>query len=147
MASASRGRSDRPRDGGRSSFTIESLSSGGPHGRTARVRQRRDFVRIQKHGIRVRTPAFTIAALPGRSTTRARLGCAVSRRVGNAVVRNRVRRLIKETFRRIAHRLGPIDFVVIAKPSAANLRGLDDLVSILVPALERADGKAQRVES
>lgn len=63
------------------------------------------------------------------------------------MVRNRVRRLIKETFRRIADRLGSIDFVVIAKPSAANVRGLDDLASILVPAFERADGKAQRVES
>lgn len=53
---------------------------------------------------------------------RARLGITVSRRVGNAVVRARVKRQIREWFRRNRDR-APIrrDIVVIARPTAASL--------------------------
>jgi ribonuclease P protein component len=72
--------------------------------------------------VRVHSSAFTIIAFPGEGEAAvARLGCAISRRVGNAVVRNRIRRLLKEIFRRRAKELPAVDFVVVAKPSAKTL--------------------------
>lgn len=53
-----------------------------------------------------------------------RLGVTVSRRVGAAVVRNRVKRHIREWFRRRCEILDPgVDVVVIARASAASLGG------------------------
>lgn len=52
----------------------------------------------------------------------ARLGVTVSSRVGSAVARNRVKRLVRELFRtRCPHRDGVNDVVVIAKPGAQEL--------------------------
>lgn len=49
----------------------------------------------------------------------ARLGLSVGKRVGNAVERNRVKRVLREEFSHIADDLPPgVDFVVIARPGA-----------------------------
>jgi len=49
-----------------------------------------------------------------------RLGITVSRRVGGAVVRNRVKRLVREFFRHCQHGIAPPqDILVIARPIAA----------------------------
>jgi ribonuclease P protein component len=64
---------------------------------------------------------FTLAQ-PAQHNGRARLGVTVSRRVGNAVVRNRVKRLVREVFRLNAAWFAPgRDYVVVARPSAAAL--------------------------
>lgn len=118
-------------------------SAPGKHPRQARVRHRREFLRIQRRGVRVHTPAFTVIALAGHEG-RARLGCAVSKRVGNAVLRTRVRRLLKEIFRRLARSLPPVDVVVVAKPPAAELakKGLVAMAQIVGPAIGNAAKKA-----
>lgn len=51
-----------------------------------------------------------------------RLGLTVSRRVGNAVVRNRLKRRVREWFRRARAELEPgLDLVVIARRGASEL--------------------------
>ena len=82
---------------------------------------------------------FTVfAAHPG--TASPRLGLAVGRRVGNAVVRNRIRRLLKEIFRHIAPELLPVDVVIVARPEAAGYadRRLKDLESRVLSLVRRA---------
>lgn len=48
-----------------------------------------------------------------------RLGLAIAKRVARrAVDRNRIRRIVRETFRKRRHSMRPVDFVVLAKPPA-----------------------------
>jgi len=75
---------------------------------------------VQKHGKRVHTASFVLVVRPGAGGTR--LGITVTRRVGGAVDRNRVKRLVREVFRR-NRGLFPADadVVVIARPGAEKL--------------------------
>jgi ribonuclease P protein component len=122
------------------------LDATGKFPRTARVRRRREFTRIQGEGVRVHTSAFTIVAARRSRDERARLGLTVSKRVGNAVVRNRVRRLVKEIFRRLAGDLSEVDLVVIAKPGAALVgrKGFDAVAAEIVPAIGDAIARVQK---
>ena len=61
----------------------------------------------------------------------ARLGLAISKRVSKrAVERNRIKRLLRESFRRVRHQLPPIDVMVMAREHAAGLPGPQLLAEI-----------------
>ena len=89
--------------------------------KSARVRTRRDFLAIQGGGRKLHTDSFLVFVAPGPSGGK-RLGITVSKRVGNAVVRNRVKRLVREIYRlrQAAFPVGA-DVVFVAKRSAAEL--------------------------
>ena len=75
-------------------------------------------------GRRHSSGAFVLLVRPTSGSGRARLGITASRKVGNAVVRNRVKRRIREWFRRGGQaQLWGLDVVVIARTSAARLAG------------------------
>lgn len=88
-----------------------------------RIRERRDFLRVSRDGVRSNSPSFVLLAAPRRNADQGehpRLGITASRRVGPAVVRSLVKRRIREWFRHHREDL-PLsrDIVVIARPSAA----------------------------
>ena len=83
-----------------------------------RLKSRSEFRRVMSKGKRRFTKHFIIYALETERQT-SRLGITVSRKVGNAVVRNRVKRCVRDVFRtRLQEILAPTDLVVIAKHGA-----------------------------
>jgi ribonuclease P protein component len=77
-----------------------------------------EFERVYRQGRRAGDNLFGVSALPN-SHSAARLGMSVSTRtVGNAVCRNRVRRIIREVFRARLPELPAMDFVVTSRPGA-----------------------------
>jgi ribonuclease P protein component len=87
-----------------------------------RVKKRPDFLRIQATRERVTTPHFVFLLAPSKGPGPARLGIVVTRKLGNAVQRNRVKRLVRECFR-LSPGLLPdgVDCVVIARDGAHDL--------------------------
>jgi ribonuclease P protein component len=65
-----------------------------------RLRRGSDFRRVLRAGWRLPGALFVLVAVKGEGQ-KTRLGLTVSRRVGPAAVRNRVRRLLRDSFRRI----------------------------------------------
>ncbi len=84
--------------------------------RSCRLTSRRQFLSVYTNGRRIGTPAFTLFGLPN-DLGHCRLGLTVPRRVGGAVRRNRVKRVLREAFRRNRWRLEPaLDLIVNAHP-------------------------------
>lgn len=80
-----------------------------------------DFGRLSKHGNRIDSDYFTIRYSPN-GLGKLRLGVTVGKRVGRAVVRNRVKRLVREHFR--LHKVlfsDGYDVNVIAKGGTSDL--------------------------
>lgn len=112
--------------------------------RRLRLQRRREFLRVQRSGAKHHTRFFLVfvapsmlrgrgpapvapgaasgeapAAKPGLPATR--LGVTVTRKVGKAVKRNRIKRLVREAFRREHHALpAGLDMVWVAKRDAVD---------------------------
>lgn len=93
--------------------------------RSVRIRGRNDFRRIFGRKLRASDRWITLYTDFGPAG-HARIGIAASQRLGNAVQRNRIKRLVREAFRRLRHELpAGTDWVVIPKPNSEPT--LDDL--------------------
>jgi len=87
----------------------------------ARLLKSADFHQVRQGGKRRHTPNFIVVVLH-RSNSLTRLGLTVSRKVGGAVQRNRVKRLVREYFRNHIEQLpAGVDISIIAKKGAAEL--------------------------
>jgi ribonuclease P protein component len=88
--------------------------------KTMRLRRRVDFLHVQPGGIKIHGRHVLALASP-RSTPAltGRLGITVTKKVGNAVVRNHVRRLLREWLRTHGWVPAGWDVVLVAKDSAA----------------------------
>ena len=106
--------------------------------KSARVKQRREFERIRAKGRRLSSGCLIANWLALPAENRSRLGVITSRKVGSAVVRNRARRLLRETFRRHQHDLAnPATIVLVARPSIAG-KGFETVERDYLAALRRA---------
>jgi ribonuclease P protein component len=91
--------------------------------KSERLLDRKDFVNLNRFGRRLRTAHFTVFVARNGLGRSSRLGITASKKVGGAVTRNRVKRLIREVYR-LHKGLFPAgcDIVVSARESAGDLR-------------------------
>jgi ribonuclease P protein component len=88
-------------------------------GKRTRLTDSPDFERVYRQGAAYRGKLFSVHAFPNEFGT-PRLGLSVSRRVGNAVMRNTVRRRLREVFYSALPEIpGNLDLVMSARPAAA----------------------------
>jgi ribonuclease P protein component len=112
--------------------------------RRHRLSRSRDFDAVYRQGKSVSTRALVLYWFE-RSDERdadPRVGIAVPRKVGPAVVRNRVKRQLREAWRTQLRRATPgRDYILLARPGlaeAAERNGLEWLSARVAEALERA---------
>lgn len=100
-----------------------------------RLLKRADFLRISGQGHKVHTANFIILwkESPGSAV---RVGITVSGKVGNAVTRNRLKRVIREFYRENKGLFAPVDYNIVARKSAASL-GYGEISQELGRALQR----------
>jgi len=114
------------------------MAPGAPGPAPGRLPNRRDFLRVQA-GRRVAMPGFVLQIAPApESVPAVRVGFTVSRKVGNAVVRNRVRRRLREVVRSVipAKARPDLDYVLVGRQAAVS-RDFAVLCEELVEALRR----------
>ena len=98
--------------------------------RESRLRRPGDFAALRTSSGRAGGRCFHLR-YRGNELGHARLGLAISKRVSKrAVERNRIKRLLRESFRRIRHQLPAIDMMVMAREQAAGMAGPDLLAEM-----------------
>jgi ribonuclease P protein component len=107
-----------------------------------RLSRSAEFERVYRHGRSVANRQLVLYTFPNASTERPRLGLSVSRKVGGAVQRNKVKRLLREAFAQAEGELicGQ-DVVVVARPPAGELAEREGLAGVDA-ALAELIGKA-----
>jgi ribonuclease P protein component len=117
-----------------------------PHARPrpgrGRLSRSGDFDRVFRRGRSHASRELVLYVFPREGDGPPRLGLSVSRKVGGAVQRNRVKRLLREAFAQEGEGLPPgTDAVIVARREARDLaesRGLDGVRGALAELIERA---------
>lgn len=115
--------------------------------RRGRLSRSAEFERAYRQGRSHANRHFVVYAFPrgGEDTEEWRLGLSVSRKVGGAVERNRVKRLLREAFAAEAQAVpAGHDVVVVARPPARELAEREGLAGVrgsLRELLEQAGGR------
>ena len=86
-------------------------------GKDRRVLRRAEYLQIYETGRRIAGRSFVLFLRPGTGDT-PRLGITITKKTGSSVVRNRLRRRIRELFRRTRPFAEPVDLVVNVRPGA-----------------------------
>ncbi len=110
--------------------------------RSGRLSRSAEFERVYRHGRSTANRQLVLYSFPNPSAERPRVGLSVSRKVGGAVQRNKVKRLLREAFARSEPGLrAGHDVVVVARPDALELAEREGLAG-LDAALTELLGKA-----
>jgi ribonuclease P protein component len=113
--------------------------------RRRRLSRSAEFERVYRQGRSKGNRFLVLYAFPREDTEAAdggpRLGLSVSRRVGGAVDRNRVKRVLREAFWAEAERLpAGSDYVVVARPDARDLAQREGTGGVRTALAELVDG-------
>jgi ribonuclease P protein component len=107
-------------------------------GRSARIKQGRDFSRIRQEGKRMTIGCLIANWRPSNEGMGSRLGVITSSRIGHAVARSRARRLLREAFRLHQHDLkAAVDLVLVARNSIVG-KGLAEVENDFLTMMQKA---------
>ena len=103
-----------------------------------RLRRRADYVTVQSEGQKLHgRHVLALARKRSEPLLAGRLGLTVTKKVGNAVIRNRIRRMLREWMRLHGWVPAGWDVVLVAKDSAARQLHPDDFASDLTRLLSQ----------
>jgi ribonuclease P protein component len=101
------------------------------------MKSKRDFARVYDKKLRA-GDGYLLVFAAENSLGRTRFGLSVSRKVGKAIVRTSVKRLLREAFRLSQHKLpSGLDLILIPQRQAAGAAGLTDYQNSLVELTRR----------
>ncbi len=101
-----------------------------------KIRKRREYQAVYEKGRRVHSKSFVILLMPNDEGT-TRFGITVSKKVGNAVRRNRIKRLLREYFRLNRDLFQDSTDVVVIARKGMSLLNYRDLSRELDAVLEK----------
>ncbi|MGI9356120.1 MAG: ribonuclease P protein component [Rhizobiaceae bacterium] len=109
--------------------------------KVSRLKRRADFHRA-RNGSRAHEKAFILQLIRSTDSNDLRVGYTVTKKVGNAVVRNRIKRRLREAIRQMRHpeELSGFDAVFIARREALDIP-FETLICDITSALEKAHKK------
>ena len=107
--------------------------------RSIRLKKRAEFLKVAAKGRKAPVSGMVLQALRRDDGDSARHGFTVTKKVGNSVVRNRVRRRLREVVRQIGRELplSGVDLVVIGRSATIN-RKFSSLLADYRKALKKA---------
>lgn len=114
-----------------------------------RIKDNKEFQEIFKKGKSYANRQFVVYIMPSEET-HFRIGLSVSKKVGNAVTRNRVKRYIRQTFLELKDDVKPANYIIIARIPAATLdfhetkKSLEHVLKIA--KVYRSSGKIKKTE-
>ena len=122
--------------------TISRMSARKTFPRSHRLSNRADFAAVYDAGVREARGPLLVYARPN-NLDHPRLGLSTSRKVGTAARRNRIRRLLRESFRQLQHDLpGAYDLLIVLRPHEP--LALADYRDLLMKTAAKLDAIWQR---
>jgi ribonuclease P protein component len=107
--------------------------------RRNRVKKNEEFQRVFKKGHSTANRQFVVYVLEKTDQEEFRLGLSVSKKIGNAVTRNQIKRYIKQSFLELDSQIKKgRDYVIIARKPAADM-DFHSVKQSLIHVLKRAE--------
>ncbi len=106
--------------------------------RSRRIKLGRDFLRAREHGKRVSVGCLVANWVPLREGVVSRVGVITGKKIGDAVIRNRARRLLRESFRQHQYEFSQkVDLILVARASIVG-KSFSEVEKDFLEALRRS---------